>query len=680
MEKVYRYSDFINRELSWLEFNKRVLDEGRDKENPLLERLKFIAITASNLDEFFMVRVAGLKVQYEAGVTKRDISGLNPREQLIKVKEVSKTLVRAQYTYYKEAVKELREGSFLEIKEYSKLSKEQKKYLVNYYNEVIFPILTPMGIDAGRPFPHLVSGTVNLIIKLKSETATHPLYSVVQLPKVVKRVIELPGGKIREFLLLEELIGAMGEKLFSGYKIEETGVFRITRDGDMIIDEDVADDLLLEIEKEVKNRRWGAPVRVECSDNLSQASKDFLREKLRLPVEDFYQVTGPVDLRFLWEFFDMEGFEEVKYQKNYPSITKKLQSKEIFNNLKKKNYLLAHPYESFKQVSGIIEAAAEDKKVLAIKQTLYRVSGDSPVIKALMKAAQNGKQVTVLVELKARFDEERNIKWAKELERAGCHVIYGLKGLKVHAKCLLIIRREDEGIVRYLHLGTGNYNNTTAKLYFDLSYITCDDELGMDISNLFNRLTGFSINNSWKKIIPAPEFLRKEFYRLIEREIENARSGKKAKITAKMNALVDKGIIEKIYDASRAGVKIELNVRGACCLRSGVEGLSENIRVTSLIGRYLEHARIYYFYGGGDEEVYLSSADWMGRNLNRRIELLFPVEDRESKKKIISLLDDIYKDNMKLRVQNSDGSYSRVKTGKTAFNVQEYFFRKIKGV
>lgn len=680
MEKEYRYSDFINRELSWLEFNKRVLDEGIDEENPLLERLKFIAITASNLDEFFMVRVAGLKAQYESGVTRRDISGLNPREQLIKVKEVSKTFVRTQYDYYREAINELRDGDILEIKEYKKLSKEQRKYLINYYNEVIFPILTPMGIDAGRPFPHLASGTVNLIIKLKSEKSAHPLYSVVQLPKVVKRVIELPGGKVREFLLLEELIGAMGEKLFSGYEIEETGVFRITRDGDMIIDEDEADDLLIEIEKEVKNRRWGAPVRVECSDNISQASKDFLRKKLRLPEEDFYQVTGPVDLRFLWEFFDMIGFEEVKYQKNYPSITKKLQSREIFNNLKRKNYLLAHPYESFKRVSGIIEAAAEDKKVLAIKQTLYRVSGDSPVIKALMKAAQNGKQVTVLVELKARFDEERNIKWAKELERAGCHVIYGLKGLKVHAKCLLIIRREDEGIVRYLHLGTGNYNNTTAKLYSDLSYITCDEELGMDISNLFNMLTGFSINNSWKKIIPAPEFLRKEFYRLIERESENARKGKKAKITAKMNALVDKGIIEKLYDASKAGVKIELNVRGACCLRSGVEGLSENIRVTSLIGRYLEHARIYYFYSNGEEEVYLSSADWMGRNLNRRVELLFPVEDRDSKKKIISLLDGIYRDNMKLRVQNSDGSYSRVKTGKTAFNVQEYFFRKNKGV
>lgn len=675
MERAYSPTDFINRELSWLEFNKRVLEESEDKSNPLLERLKFIAITASNLDEFFMVRVAGLKTQYEEGVTKKDIAGLTPREQLIKIRESSQSLVGRIYSSYSNVIKKLESQGYLGIKSFDTLTKDQKKYVKAYYTEVIFPILTPMGIDAGRPFPHINTGTLNLLVKIRSDSKTGPLYSVIQVPGVVKRLIELPAEGSREFILLEDLISAMGEGLFCGYEIEEMGLFRITRSGDMIIDEEEAEDLLLEIERELRKRRWGSPVRTECSVTLCESSKNFLREKTGLPLDDFYEVKGPVDLTFLWELFDMDGFEDIKFQRNYPSFTKKLQGREVFANLLKKRYLLHHPYDTFDHISDLIETAAEDKKVLAIKQTLYRVSGDSAVIKALMMAAQNGKQVTVVVELKARFDEERNIRWAKRLERAGCHVIYGLKGLKVHAKCLLIIRREEDGIKRYLHLGTGNYNNLTAKLYSDFSYFTCDTQMAMDISNLFNKLTGFSTDSSWRKVVAAPDFLREEFYRLIERERKNAELGRGGRIVAKMNSLVDRGIIEQLYGASRAGVEIELIVRGACCLRGGVQGLSKNIRVSSLVGRYLEHSRIYSFYNGGEEEIYLSSADWMKRNLDRRVELLFPVEDKESKKKISQILQGLLRDNVKLRRQKSDGSYERVESRGEPFNAQESFFK-----
>ncbi len=676
MERAYSPTDFINRELSWLEFNRRVMEESEDKGTPLLERLKFIAITASNLDEFFMVRVAGLKTQYEEGMTKRDIAGLTPREQLVDIRKSSQSLVGKLYGSYHRIMEELGGQKYLKIKSFKDLNKDQKKYLEAYYSEVIFPILTPMGIDAGRPFPHINTGTLNLLVKIRSDDKTGPLYSVIQIPRVIKRLIEIPAKGGREFILLEEVISAMGGGLFTGYEIEEIGVFRITRSGDMIIDEEEAEDLLLEIEKELRRRRWGTPVRAECSAHLAQNSKDFLREKTGLPLDDFYEVDGPIDLTFLWELFTLEGFEDIKFQRNYPSFTKKLQGEEVFANLKKRRYLLHHPYDTFDHVSELIETAAEDKKVLAIKQTLYRVSGDSAVVKALMRAAQNGKQVTVVVELKARFDEERNIRWAKKLERAGCHVIYGLKGLKVHAKCLLIIRREEDGIRRYLHLGTGNYNSLTAKLYSDFSYFTCDTQMAMDISNLFNKLTGFSTNTSWKKAIAAPDFMREEFYRLIKREEDNACAGREGRIVAKMNALVDKGIIEHLYDASKAGVKIDLIVRGACCLRAGVEGLSENIRVYSLVGRYLEHSRIYSFHNGGEEEIYLSSADWMKRNLDRRIELLFPVEDMESKRKINRILEGLLRDNVKLRRQGRDGTYERVNDSGEIFNAQESFFRE----
>ncbi len=680
MERTYKPTDFINRELSWLEFNKRVLEESEDEGTPLLERLKFIAITSSNLDEFFMVRVAGLNTQYEEGITKKDIAGLTPREQLVEIRKSSQALVERIYSSYSKIIENLETQGHLRIRPFDALTGKQKKYIKAYYNEVIFPILTPMGVDAARPFPHINTGTLNLIVKIRSDGKTGPRYSVIQVPRVVKRLIELPVEESREFILLEEVISAMGKGLFCGYEVEEMGVFRVTRSGDMIIDEEEADDLLLEIEKELRRRRWGTPVRTECSVSLGESSKNFLRERTGLPLEDFYEVKGPVDLTFLWELFEMEGFEDIKFQRNYPFFTKKLQGREVFANLLKKRYLLHHPYDTFDHVAELIETAAEDKKVLAIKQTLYRVSGNSAVIKALMMAAQNGKQVTVVVELKARFDEEKNIKWAKKLERAGCHVIYGLKGLKVHAKCLLIIRREEEGIKRYLHLGTGNYNNLTAKLYSDFSYFTCDTQMAMDISNLFNKLTGFSTDRSWKKVAAAPDFLRDEFYRLIEREKKNAELGREGRIVAKMNSLVDMGIIQKLYDASRAGVEIELIVRGACCLRGGVEGLSENIRVSSLVGRYLEHSRIYSFYSNGEEEIYLSSADWMKRNLDRRVELLFPIEDKESKKKISQILERLLRDNVKLRRQKIDGTYERAESSGEPFNAQDSFFRdKING-
>lgn len=674
---TYTGKDFYNREISWIEFNKRVLSEAEANDNPLLEKIKFLAIVSSNFDEFFKVRVAGLKAQDESNLELRDIAGLLPKEQLTIIKKEVTKVIEKQYRLCTTIMDKIKVEGKISIKTYEELQGKELRFIENYYNETLFPILTPMAIDTFRPFPHLNSGAINLILNVKEKDGIS--FAIVEIPRVVNRLIKLPGGN--NFILLEEVIKNNLHRLFNGYEIIDIGYFRITRDEDLGIDENSgAEDLLVEIEKEVKNRKWGNPVRVEYIRGVSNKSLEFLKEQIELEEENFYPVLGPLDLTFLWGMVDVDGVEELKFEKNIPRYYKELAGENIFKVLSKRNILLRHPFESFDHVVDLVKVSAQDPKVLAIKQTLYRVSGDSPIIKYLKKAAENGKQVTVLVELKARFDEERNVKWARELEEAGCHVIYGLSGLKTHAKCLLIIRKEEDGIKRYVHLGTGNYNDSTAKLYVDYSFFTMDEEMGIDASYLFNKLTGFSKIDDWKKLIVAPTHLRDTLYRFIDREIENISKGGLGKVVIKVNGLTDQGIIEKLYDASKAGVEVTLIVRGACCLKTGIAGLSENIKVYSLVGRFLEHDRIYYFENNGEEELYLGSADCMRRNLDGRVETMFPLENKEDRKKVTQLIKDILKDNVKLRVQNKDGSYSLVnqksKKAISKFNYQEYYREK----
>ncbi|MBZ4683522.1 MAG: Polyphosphate kinase [Fusobacteriales bacterium] len=670
---AYSKEHFFNRELSWLYFNERVLDEAILDKNPLFERLKFIAITSSNLDEFFMIRVAGLKAQIEENYMKTDISGLTPNEQMEKIKNRVKKLVEKQYNCLMNTLFPELEKQNIFIKKYENLSNKEKEFVENYFNETLFPILTPMAIDASRPFPHLINKSLNIMTKLLVDGENR--FSIIQVPNIINRFLELPSKNKREFILIEDIIKANIDKLFTGYKIDIAGEFRITRDGDMIIDEDEADDLLIEIENSLQKRKWGSPVRLEVKENLDNEILEFLTTSLNLHSSNIYKLNGPLDLTFLFSFCSINSDKSLEYKPQPPILNKAFSKEEsMFSSIRKKDIILHHPYDSFETIIDLIEVAANDPKVLAIKQTLYRVSGNSPIVKSLIKAAKNGKQVTVLVEIKARFDEERNIKWAKKLENSGCHVIYGLKGLKTHAKCLLIVRNESNGIRRYVHFGTGNYNDSTANLYTDLGFITCKEEYCIDATNLFNKLTGFSSPKSWYKLSIAPEGLRTKLYKLIEKEIINAKEGREGKIIAKMNSLVDKEIIEKLYDASKAGVKITLIVRGACCLLPEIKGLSENIKVYSIVGRYLEHSRIYYFFNNNNPKIYLSSADLMTRNLDRRIETFFSIEDKDAKEFIETILDYNLKDNYNSRIIKSDGSYELVKNKHKIFNCHKEFY------
>lgn len=669
--KEYLPENFYNRDLSWLEFNRRVLEEAEDKENPLLERAKFLAIVSSNFDEFFKVRVAGLKAQEDSPLSIKDISGMTAEEQLPKIRKRVEEIVNIQYSTYENLMKEIRLETKVEIKTYEELEEKEKKVVDEYYREVVFPVITPMAVDAFRPLPNLNGGALHLIINVKKKKGIS--FAIVEIPRVIGRIFQVSEER---FILLEEIVKKNIQELFNGYEIIDLGFFRITRDEDLSINEGSgAEDLLAEIEKEIKNRKWGNPVRIEHNSGINPIFLEFLAENLEVQKDIFYSIKGAIDLNFLWKISALELDKKFNYSLNTPKFYEELKGENFFKVLSKKNIILQHPYESFEHVIDLVKTAAEDPYVLAIKQTLYRVSGDSPIIKALMRAAEKGKQVTVLVELKARFDEERNLRWARELEDAGCHVIYGLSGLKTHAKCLLIIRKEEDGIKRYVHMGTGNYNDSTAKLYVDTSYFTSDEEIGSDASYLFNKLTGFSKVDNWKKIIVAPIYLRTQFYRLIDREIANKEKGLKAKITAKVNGLTDQGIIEKLYDASRKGVEIVLLVRGACCLKSGIKNISEHIKVYSLVGRFLEHDRIYSFENGGEHEHYLASADLMGRNLDGRIEIMFPIEDKTGKKRVAGFLEDFLGDNCKLRVQNRDGTYSKVKRkgGSKKINYQENY-------
>lgn len=666
---------FINRELSWLKFNTRVLNEANTKNNPLLERLKFIAITSSNLDEFFMIRVAGLKHQKDSGINKVDAAGLTVEQQLAEIATAAHELVRCQYRYLKKNLQALEEQEiyFMTLDE---LPEKTLEWIESYFHNTIYPVLTPMGVDAGHPFPLLANRTLNLAVTLRRKEEESR--AVIPVPGVLSRIVELPGpGRKKRFVLLEDIIKQYASRLFRGYKIQHIVPFRITRNADMTIDEEDAEDLLAEVEKSLRQRKRGQAVRLEISKTANQEIRKFLAGELKLGQRDIYEISGPLDATCFMKFAALPGYDQLRYQPLTPQIPARIREEEdLFAAIREQDILLHHPYESFEAVVNFARLAANDPQVLAMKQTLYRVSGNSPIVQALAQAAENGKQVTVLVELKARFDEENNILWAKRLEEAGCHVIYGLVGLKTHAKMLLVVRQEENGIKRYVHMGTGNYNDATARLYTDMGLLTANDQFGADASAFFNMLSGYSDPPVWNKVVVAPLGLREKLKELIDNEIALVKAGESGRIVAKMNSLIDKDIIMKLYEASAAGVKINLIVRGICGLRPGIAGISDNITVRSIVGRFLEHHRIFYFANGGDKKMYLSSADWMPRNLNERVELMFPVEDDRHVARIRSILSLLLKDNQKAYVMRSDGNYRRVDKRGKAINSQEELYRK----
>jgi polyphosphate kinase len=668
---------YINRELSWLEFNGRVLEEANDKTNLLFERLKFLAIASNNLDEFFMVRVSGLMDQVVAEFSGKDATGLSAKAQLMAISaKVHEMCVKQNNCLTRSLLPALEKQGFYFL-QYKELSKGQKSQLKDYFFSTVFPILTPMAIDQSRPFPLLNNKSLNLIIELKGEEEN--LIALMQVPTVIPRIIELAGpepGK-KEYFLLESLIKKYINALFEGHDVLNVFCFRVTRNSYLDIDEEDSEDLLKEIEDSIKRRKWGYPVRLEVEKKMSPHLVAYLKKNFELDPEDIYEIQGPLDHTLWFSFINQSGCDEYKNPLYIPAPLSDFEGKGIFDAIREKDILVHHPYESFDCVINFVNAAANDEKVLAIKQTLYRVSGNSPIVSALIKAAEKGKQVTVLVELKARFDEENNIVWARKLEKAGCHVVYGLVGLKTHCKACLVVRKESGRIMRYVHLGTGNYNDSTAKIYTDIGYFTSKETFGQDISTLFNLLTGYSTNYKLKKIAVAPITLRKQFEDYIDNEIRNKIEGAEGLIIAKMNSLVDKGIIKKLYLASQAGVKIKLIVRGICCLRPGVQGISENIEVFSIVDRYLEHSRIFYFANNKNPFVLLSSADWMPRNLNRRVEISFHIEDKALKNKIMDILNITLSDTVKLRSLQADGTYIRIdRRGKEFIQSQVEFIEK----
>ena len=651
---------FYNRELSWLKFNLRVLKEAMGKETPLLERLKFIAISASNLDEFFMVRVAGLWSNFDSGVEKRDASGMSVHEQLVAISQAAHEQVRTQTKSLIALMAEM-DAVKLHFRRVKDLSELGKDWLEEYYREVVFPVLTPMAVDASRPFPFLANKTLNLAVELIKADGEHSM-GLIQVPSVLDRIVEVePEGK-RTFVFLEDIIASHCHDLFKGCHILDMVSFRVTRDSDLDLEEDDSVDLMKEVEESLRKRKRGAAVRLEIFKTNNNRINKFLEENLDVTEMEVYEINGPLDPTCFFKFIGMKGMWPWLYEPFVPQRPLELpDDSDLFAAIRENDILLHHPYESFDPVVKLVSDAADDPQVLAIKQTLYRVSGNSPIVAALARAAENGKQVTVLVELKARFDEENNILWARRLEKAGCHVIYGLVGLKTHAKIILIVRKEDNGIRRYLHLGTGNYNDSTAKLYTDLGLMTANDEFGSDASAFFNLLSGYSEPPVWNKLVMAPLGLREKIYALIDNEIAMVRAGREGHIIAKMNSLIDQPVIQKLYEASAAGVHIDLIVRGICGLRTGIEGISDNITVRSIVGRQLEHSRIFWFANGGEEQLYLSSADWMPRNLNDRVELFFPVETEEHIHRIKALLDLYLRDNVGAHMMQSNGTYRRVR-------------------
>lgn len=674
-------SNFLNRELSWLEFNERVLEEACDcNSNPILERVKFISIVSSNLDEFFMVRVASLFDQILAGFSEPDIGGFTPEEQFNMISSRTHKMITDQYNCYnKSLIPCLKEEKIIFVKP-KDLNDKQRLFIENLYYKTIFPVLTPMVVDRSRPFPLILNKSLNIALLLENkEDKNEPIFGTIQVPSVLERLVELPSRENeKHFILLEDIIKMYIETLFTGHNIITMACYRITRNTDQGLNEEEAEDLLEAIEQFIKKRKWGMVIRLEIEHEMSYELLNILTDELEVPKEGIYAVKGPLDLTFLMKVYSLSGYASLKYPVYKPQPIPQIEAEDdMFKAISNKDILLHHPYHSFDPVIELVKQAANDPNVLAIKQTLYRVSGNSPIVEALAQAAENGKQVTVLVELKARFDEQNNIIWAKRLEMAGCHVIYGLVGLKTHCKILLIVRMEEDGIKRYVHMSTGNYNDITAKFYTDIGLMTADPYFGSDASTVFNMLSGYSRLTKMYKLAVAPVELRKKFVNLIRQEANFAHSGKKARIIAKLNSLVDEEIINELYEASKAGVEIDLLVRGICCLKPGISGLSENIRVKSIVGRFLEHSRVYCFYNDGEEQIFLSSADWMGRNLDRRVEILFPIEDRDLVSSLKDMLKTYLKDTEKTRVLDKNGNYKRLnKRGKAAMNSQEYFCKQ----
>ena len=669
---------YTNRELSWLLFDKRVLSEAEDKKLPLFERLKFLSISASNLDEFFMVRVASLKDMVNAGYTKKDIAGLTPKEQLARVNQKTHELVKRQYAVYNHSLlPQLLENGLRLVGHHEELTKEEAAYVDSYFEDNVYSVLTPMAVDSSRPFPLIRNKTLNIGALVKKKSGEGDLeFATVQVPSVLSRIVSIPAKEGRAVILLEEVIERNIHKLFLNYDIVCAYPFRIMRNAGLLIEEEEAGDLLVEIEKQLKKRQWGQAIRLEVEEGMDARLLKIIQNELHIGGEDIYPIGGPLDITFLIKMYGMDGFDHLRehsYKGDWP-VPELPEDADIFSCIRKEDILMYHPYQTFEPVVRFIRQAAKDPDVLAIKQTLYRVSGNSPIIAALEQAADNGKQVSVLVELKARFDEENNIVWARRLEKAGCHVIYGLVGLKTHSKITLVVRREENGIRRYVHLGTGNYNDSTARLYTDIGLLTCSETIGEDATAVFNMLSGYSEPRSWNKLSLAPLWLKDRFRYLIAREKEHAIHGRPARIIAKMNALCDKDIIEALYEASTAGVKIELIIRGICCLKAGQPGISENISVRSIVGNYLEHARIFYFENDGRPEYYCASADWMPRNLDRRVEIMFPIEKPELQEKIMRILEYQLRDTVKAHILLPDDTYAKVdRRGKEKFNSQLTF-------
>lgn len=695
MEKFDNVEYFTNRELSWLKFNIRVLNEAEDDDVKLFERLKFLSITSSNLDEFFMVRIASLKDMVDADYKKKDISGMSAEKQLGILTKETHDFVKKQYEVYNKSLVPLLKKENLHIISHGdELDANEKKFIDEYFDEFVYPVLTPMAVDASRPFPLVRNKTLNiaaLIRKRKEENSKKKKkdvylgnvdadldFAMVQVPSVLPRIVEIPTEfEERKIIYLEYIIEKNIDKLFLNYEVISAATFRVMRNAEFKLDEDDASDLLEEIKKKLKKRQWGEAIRLEAEERMDASLLNFLKSELNVDEEDIFKINGPLDLTVLMKIYSLEGFERLKDKKHVPVMNQRLiDCEDIFEEIKKKDILLSHPYESFDPVIDFVSKAAADKNVLAIKQTLYRVSGNSPIIKALANAADNGKQVTVLVELKARFDEENNINWARMLEKAGCHVIYGLVGLKTHSKITLVVRREEDGIRRYVHLGTGNYNDSTAKLYTDLGMFTARESYGEDATAVFNMLSGYSEPPFWKRYVVAPLWMKDIFLKKINQCEEAAGRGSEVRIIAKMNSLSDKDIICALYSASCAGVKIDLIVRGICCLKVGIKGVSENITVRSIVGTFLEHARIFDFRIDGEEEIFLGSADWMNRNLEKRVEIVFPVADEDIIKSIKHYLDVELEDNVKASILLPDGRYEKVERGGSAKKNSQMIFIK----
>ncbi|MGN0326774.1 MAG: RNA degradosome polyphosphate kinase [Lachnospiraceae bacterium] len=673
---------YTNRELSWLKFNERVLSEARDLKLPLFERMKFVSISSSNLDEFFMVRVASLKDMVHAKYAKTDIAGMTPEEQLKALSEAIHAFVKLQYATYQEMLlPKLAELGIHLIEHHEELSKKQAEYVDRYFENCVYPVLTPMAVDSSRPFPLIKNKSLNIcaLLDKKDSDTKETEFATVQVPSVLDRMIRIETEDSDGITLirLEEVIERNISKLFLNYNVLGASPFRIMRNADLTIEEEEAEDLLKEIEKQIKKRQWGEAIRLEVEAGIDKRLLKILKKELHITSDEIYQIDGPLDLTFLMKLYGLEGFEEQKAKKFTPQPVPELPDGcNLFEAIKKQDILLHHPYQTFMPVVRFIEQAVADPDVLAIKQTLYRVSGNSPIVKALARAAENGKQVSVLVELKARFDEENNIVWAKMLEKAGCHVIYGLVGLKTHSKITLIVRREAEGIRRYVHLGTGNYNDATAKLYTDMGLLTASEAIGEDATAVFNMLSGYSEPLGWNKLSVAPIWLKKRLLGLIRRETEHAKNERTARIVAKMNSLCDPDVMAALYEASCAGVEIYLMVRGICCLKPGLKGISDNIHVYSIVGDYLEHGRIFYFENDLQPEIYMSSADWMPRNLERRVEIMFPVEDARLKERVMHILKLQFTDNVKKRTLMPDGNYQVITDEEHPVNCQEIFRRE----